>query len=70
MPESIVSMKISKSTGCPAKASDPEADTMFEKFMADNVPQCEIVDTQPDPFNTSDFGEEPAEKEGDDDPLF
>jgi penicillin-binding protein 1A len=68
MPEGIVSVKISKSTGCPATASDPAADTMFEKFMADNVPQCEIVETQTDPFNSDEFdAEEPAAEEDDED---
>ena len=72
MPEGIVSVKISKSSGCPAKASDPAADTMFEIFMADNVPQCEIVETQTDPFNTSEFPEaDPdAEQDEEDDSLF
>ncbi len=72
MPEGIVSVKISKSTGCPAQASDPAADTMFEIFMADNVPQCEIVETQTDPFNTSEIPEaDPdAQQDEEDDSLF
>jgi penicillin-binding protein 1A len=72
MPEGIVSVKISKSTGCPAKASDPAADTMFEIFMADNVPQCEMVETQTDPFNTTEVPEPDADekKDEEDDPLF
>jgi hypothetical protein len=45
---------------------------MFEIFMADNVPQCEIVETQTDPFNTSEFPEaDPdAEQDEEDDSLF
>jgi hypothetical protein len=72
MPEGIVSVKISKSTGCPARASDPAADTMFEIFMAKNVPQCEMVETQTDPFNTSEVpGPDADEKQDEeDDPLF
>ncbi|MCI0516229.1 MAG: penicillin-binding protein 1A [Woeseiaceae bacterium] len=72
MPEGIVSVKISKSTGCPAKASDPAADTMFEIFMADNVPQCEIVETPTDPFNTAETPEsaEDETKDEDEEPLF
>jgi penicillin-binding protein 1A len=72
MPEGIVSVKISKSTGCPAKASDPAVDTMFEIFMSDNVPQCEMVETQTDPFNTTEVPEPDADEKQDeeDDPLF
>ncbi len=72
MPEGIVSVKITKSTGCPAKSSDPAADTMFEIFMADNVPHCEMVETQTDPFNTTEVpGSEADQKQDEeDDPLF
>lgn len=72
MPEGIVSVKISRSTGCPAKASDPAADTMFEIFMADTVPECELVETPTDPFNTTDTPR-PADdetQEEDEEPLF
>jgi penicillin-binding protein 1A len=70
LPAGIVSVRISKSTGCPARASDPPSNTMFEKFMADNVPKCEFVETQSDPFNSTDIPGAPGEDETDDDPLF
>jgi penicillin-binding protein 1A len=70
MPEGIVSVKISKSTGCPARASDPTGDQMFEVFMISNVPKCENVETQADPFNSAEFAEDPAAEKTEDDPLF
>ena len=53
-PEGIVSVRISKTTGCPADASTPFEDVMFEYFREDTVPECEIDDAVPDIFNTSD----------------
>jgi penicillin-binding protein 1A len=54
MPEGIVTVRISKQTGCPASASTPFEDVMFEHFREDNVPECEIDEGVPDIFNTSD----------------
>jgi len=60
MPEGIVTVRISKTTGCPASASHPFDDVMFEHYREDSVPECDAVDTQQDIFNT---GEEPEEDE-------
>lgn len=49
MPRGIVTVKINRSDGCPARAG--QTDTMFEVFMQDNVPDCESVDDLPDIFN-------------------
>ena len=54
MPEGIVTVRISKRTGCPASASTPFEDVMFEHFREDEVPECEIDDVVPDIFNTAD----------------
>lgn len=53
-PDGIVSVRINKSTGCPATAADPYGDTMFEYFREDNVPECESAEAQPDIFNSAD----------------
>ncbi|MFQ5547847.1 MAG: penicillin-binding protein 1A [Woeseia sp.] len=50
-PEGIVSVRISKTTGCPASAVDPGYDVMFEIFREGHVPVCEVADAAPDPFN-------------------
>ncbi|MGI9204908.1 MAG: penicillin-binding protein 1A [Woeseiaceae bacterium] len=60
MPEGIVTVRISKSTGCPAGANHPFEDVMFELFREDHVPVCEESDTVEDIFNSS----------GDDGALF
>jgi penicillin-binding protein 1A len=70
MPEGIVTVRISRSTGCPARASDPYEETMFEVFMVDNVPACEIVESQLDPFNSAEPIETPPEETEEEDPLF
>lgn len=70
IPEGIVSVRISKSTGCPARASDPYEETMFEVFMVDNVPKCENVESQVDPFNSAEPVERPPEEKDEDDTLF
>jgi penicillin-binding protein 1A len=85
-PDGIVSVRINKSTGCPATASDPYEDTRFEYFREDNVPECEAAEAQPDIFNSADDFELPpergpediaeddletsAEDDGDEEPLF
>jgi len=53
MPEGIVTVRISKTTGCPASASHPFEDVMFEHFREDYVPECETIDGQLDIFNTA-----------------
>jgi len=66
MPEGIVSVRISKTTGCPATAADPFEDVMFEIFRTDHVPACDSPDNQGDIFNTS--HEDDREKEAE--PIF
>jgi penicillin-binding protein 1A len=51
VPEGIVSVRISKQTGCPASALDPSYGVMFEVFREGHVPVCELADVVPDPFN-------------------
>jgi penicillin-binding protein 1A len=58
MPEGIVTVRISKTTGCPASASHPFEDVMFEHFREDMVPECGIDDVVPDIFNTSNENED------------
>ena len=58
MPEGIVTVRISKTTGCPASAAHPPEDVMFEHFREDFVPVCEIDDVVPDIFNTSNESED------------
>ena len=53
-PEGIVSVRISKTSGCPADATTPFEDVMFEHFREEHVPECEVDDALPDIFNTSD----------------
>jgi penicillin-binding protein 1A len=53
MPEGIVTVSISKTTGCPASASHPFEDVMFEHFREEFVPECETIDGQMDIFNTA-----------------
>ncbi|MDH5346083.1 MAG: penicillin-binding transpeptidase domain-containing protein, partial [Gammaproteobacteria bacterium] len=54
MPEGIVTVRISKTTGCPADASTPVDDVMFEHFREDTVPECAVDDVGPDIFNAPD----------------
>ena len=58
MPEGIVTVRISKTTGCPAKAGHPVEDVMFEHFREEFVPECDIDEATPDIFNTSREDEE------------
>ena len=51
IPEGIISVLISKVTGCPASAVDPSHEVMFEVFREAHVPVCEASDIVPDPFN-------------------
>ena len=56
MPDGIVSVLIDRETGCPARAG--QANTTFEVFREDRVPECEVVDEIPDIFNDA-FGTDP-----------
>ena len=71
MPEGIVKVRISKSTGCPATSSTDFSDVMFESFRVGHVPQCDTaVEDTTDPFNLDDDLEfdlgagEPEEEDG------
>ena len=66
MPSGIVTVRINKRTGCPATASDPPNEVMFEIFEEGKVPQCENQQDQVDIFNQSgdDAGQESV------DPIF
>ena len=54
MPDGIVTVRISKRTGCPANSSTDFAEVMFEVFREENVPECEFTDELPDIFNIDD----------------
>jgi penicillin-binding protein 1A len=49
MPEGIVSVKIDRETGCPARAG--QANVIFEVFREGHVPDCERFEEITDPFN-------------------
>ena len=49
MPEGIVSVRIDRETGCPARAGQSNA--VFEVFEEGRVPECEIAEAVPDVFN-------------------
>jgi penicillin-binding protein 1A len=53
MPDGIVTVRISKTTGCPASAAHPFEDVMFEHFREGSVPECDAIDEQLDIFNTA-----------------
>lgn len=57
MPNGIVTVRIAKSTGCPADSTTPFEDVMFEVFEEGHVPECEAVEAVPDIFNAD---EEPT----------
>ncbi len=50
MPEGIVTQKINRETGCPARAG--ETNTMFEVFRVGSVPECEDVEELPSVFDS------------------
>jgi penicillin-binding protein 1A len=58
MPEGIVNVRISKTTGCPASAGHPFEDVMFEKFREEFVPECDLSESLPDIFNVSEEDDE------------
>jgi penicillin-binding protein 1A len=70
MPEGIVTVRIDRETGCPARAG--QANAIFEVFREGQVPDCESVEEILDPFNDAagidaDPGAEPDEET---EPLF
>jgi penicillin-binding protein 1A len=50
-PEGIVSVKIDRRTGCPARAG--QANVIFEVFREGHVPNCERFEEVTDPFNNA-----------------
>ena len=61
MPEGIVSVKIDRDTGCPARAG--QLNVVFEVFREGNVPSCEFMDDLPDIFNDASGIDAPPEAE-------
>ncbi len=57
MPDGIVSVKIDRETGCPARSG--QLDTIFEVFRVGNVPDCQNLDLVSDPFNNA-IGADPT----------
>jgi penicillin-binding protein 1A len=55
-PEGIVTVRISRTTGCPVTASHPPDDVIFEYYREGHVQECDVVESQQDIFNTD--GEE------------
>ncbi len=53
MPEGIVTVRISRSTGCPVSALHPFEDVMFEHYRENSVPECDATDEHLDIFNTA-----------------
>ena len=72
MPDGIVSVRIARDTGCPARAG--QLDTTWEVFREGQVPECEDVEELPDIFNdTSGIDDVPSAEDGEeepDEPLF
>jgi len=70
MPAGIVSRRINRATGCPARAGQPNS--IFEFFREGQVPECEDVEELPDIFNDA-AGVDPVEEAPDEEeaePLF
>ena len=68
-PEGILSVRIDRETGCPARAG--QGNTMFEFFREGHVPECENVEDIPDIFNdASGIDPEPEAEEEESDALF
>tara|TARA_Y100000389_G_C17467894_1_gene527391 strand:- start:4116 stop:6653 length:2538 start_codon:yes stop_codon:yes gene_type:complete len=68
MPEGIVSVRINKETGCPARAS--QSNVIFEVFRENNVPQCEQFDEIADPFNNAAEADSTSKKDNGSESLF
>ena len=70
MPAGIVSRRIDRATGCPARAGQPNS--TFEFFREGQVPECEDVEDLPNIFNDA-AGIDPVEEAPDEEeaePLF
>ena len=52
MPKGMISVSISRITGCPADASTDIKDIIFEIFREDHVPTCEDREELRDIFST------------------
>ena len=79
MPDGIVSRRIDRATGCPARAGG--LNTTFEYFREGHVPECEQLEELPDIFNNAagvdpvaepgeESEDEAAEQRTEEEPLF
>jgi penicillin-binding protein 1A len=70
MPEGIVTVRIDRDTGCPARAG--QQNVTFEVFREGHVPECEVTDALPDIFNDASGVDAPPgeEQEQDEETLF
>jgi penicillin-binding protein 1A len=66
-PEGIVSVRIDRATGCPARAGQPNA--TFEYFREGHVPTCDAAEAMRDIFNDT-SGVDPVEDDPEEEPLF
>ena len=66
-PEGIVSVRIDRATGCPARAGQPNA--TFEFFREGHVPTCDSAEALQDIFNDT-SGVDPIEDEAEEEALF
>jgi penicillin-binding protein 1A len=66
-PEGIVSVRIDRATGCPARAGQPNA--TFEFFREGHVPTCDAAEAMQDIFNDT-SGVDPVEDDAEEEPLF
>jgi penicillin-binding protein 1A len=66
-PEGIVSVRIDRATGCPARAGQPNA--TFEFFREEHVPTCEAAEALQDIFNDT-SGVDPVEDDAEEKALF
>lgn len=55
MPDGLVSVRIDRETGCPARAG--QQNTTWEVFREGNVPECDLAEGLPDLFDVPDEGE-------------
>ncbi len=60
-PKGIVSQRIDRATGCPARAG--QANTTWEVFREGHVPKCDDVEELPDIFNDASGIDAPPEEE-------
>jgi penicillin-binding protein 1A len=66
-PEGIVSVRIDRDSGCPARAGQPNA--TFEYFREGHVPTCETPEAIHDIFNDT-SGVDPVEDDAEEESLF